>query len=115
MTAEADMERLLDKYGITYPACGAEVPRGWFTLLDRLLADLVALGWDRDCQQLKEKFGGLRCYVGEASAECHSRIRAAEVESMRTCEVCGAEGKRGVVNRWVSVYCDAHTLPAGER
>lgn len=111
----ADTKQILDKYGIAYPPCGAEVPTGWLALVDRLLADLVALGWDRDCQQLKEKFGGLRCYVGDASEECVARIRAAEVESMRTCEACGAEGKRGVVNRWVSVYCDAHAPTAGDR
>ena len=80
---------LLDKYGISPPPCGAQVGPGWVPLLERLIMDLIALGWDRDCHQVKEKFGGLRFYTGPVSEACFQRIREAESESMRTCTVCG--------------------------
>lgn len=39
------------------------------------------------------EFGGLRFYVGKASAIQHDLIRAAEELSYRTCETCGAVGQ----------------------
>lgn len=85
-------QALLDKYGISPPLCGADLPDGWFPLVERLIVDLIALGWDRDCHQIKVKFGGLRFYVGEASEECRDRIAAAEGEAESTCLICGAPG-----------------------
>lgn len=83
---------ILDKYGILPPPCGAYLSDGWFSLVERLIVDLIALGWDRDCHQIKVKFGGLRFYVGAASEECRARIAAAEVEAESTCSICGAPG-----------------------
>jgi phage FluMu protein Com len=84
-------------------------------LLDRLAEDLIALGWDRVLHQVKQKFGGLRFYIGgrvvldfhggdklqsievttrkgayEALAH---RIAEAEKESLKICEECGAPGR----------------------
>ncbi len=105
------MESLLNKYGIDYPRCGAGVGDGWMPLVERLIVDLIALGWDRDCHQIKEKFGGLRFYVGEVSEECRARITAAEEESERTCEVCGSPGKLTGFGGWVTCRCGQHDLP----
>lgn len=101
------MEVLLTKYDIKDPVCGAGVGDGWLPLVERLIVNLIALGWDRDCHQIKEKFGGLRFYIGAGSAAVHDAIQAAEDESFRTCEECGAPGKRRG-GGWVKTLCNVH-------
>jgi len=87
------VEALLQKYNIPNPRCGAYVGDGWVPLVDQLFADMIALGWDRDLHQLKEKFGGLRVYIGVSSASVKERIRVAEEVAARTCDECGAPGE----------------------
>ena len=60
--------------------------------------------------QIKEKFGGLRFYVGPADdkivAQLEAQIDAAENASYRMCEICAAPGEqRG--GGWIHTYCDA--------
>lgn len=100
-------QKLLDNYGIVAPPCGAYIPDGWFSLVERLIVDLIALGWDRNCQQIKEKFGGLRFYIGEGTPEVRARITAAEDDARVTCTVCGALGSfKNTNGRFVA--CEAH-------
>jgi hypothetical protein len=55
--------------------------------------------------QVKEKFGGLRFYIGFGSPEIYGMIRMAEEISLRTCEDCGRPGKkRG--GGWIRTLCD---------
>ena len=77
-----------------YTGASGCVGSGWIPILERLAADLVALGWDRYLDQVKEKFGGLRFYVGASTEAMQQRIAEAEAESLRTCEDCGAPGRR---------------------
>jgi hypothetical protein len=57
--------------------------------------------------QIKEKFGGLRFYVQAATNKHYDYISFAESMSYRTCEVCGAPGKR-YTDGWHKVLCDIH-------
>lgn len=82
------------------------VGAGWKTILEKLVPDLFDLGWDGVLLQVKEKFGGLRFYVGASSEEVERRIKQAEDESYRTCEDCGAPGKVRSVG-WIKTRCDA--------
>jgi hypothetical protein len=75
-----------------YSGFDGTVGPGWIPLLDRLARDLLALGWDRDLHQVKEKFGALRFYVGQRTPAMDARIEAAEEESARICETCGRPG-----------------------
>ena len=84
------IQDILNKHGIADPPCGATAGKGWLPLLDRLITDLIALGWDKDCQQIKTKFGDLRFYIGEGSKEIHQRISEAATEAGETCSQCGA-------------------------
>lgn len=81
------------------------VGAGWRNLLDRLIDDLFVLGWDGVVAQVKEKFGGLRFYIGSGDSKIWDRIQEAENESYRTCEDCGDLGKprRG---GWIKTLCD---------
>jgi len=85
-------QELLDNYSIKPPSCGASIPDGWFVLVELLIADLISLGWDKNCQQIKVKFGGLRFYIGDSTPALRARIYAAENEARVTCSVCGSPG-----------------------
>lgn len=83
--------------------CGANCGKGWLKLVDPLIELCEKL--DVEVHQIKEKFGGLRFYVGQAPEEVHTLIQIAETESFKTCERCGADGKRRP-GGWIKVFCD---------
>ena len=83
-----------------YSGFDGTVGPGWVPILDRLAEDLVALGWDRDLHQVKEKFGTLRFYIGTGTPEMDARISAAEDETERTCEECGGPGTLRTTGWW---------------
>lgn len=101
------MQALLAKYGIKNPRGGAECGAGWLPIIESLIVDLIAMGWDKNVQQIKEKFGELRFYVGEASAEMQERISDAAALSAVTCETCG---KPGTISDkgWAKARCEEH-------
>jgi hypothetical protein len=57
--------------------------------------------------QVKEKYGGLRFYVGSAPIWYHEMIHRAENRSERTCEVCGKPGKI-YTKGWYICRCPKH-------
>lgn len=58
-------------------------------------------------QQIKEKFGQLRFYVGWMIDGSHEIIEKYEKLSESTCEVCGDKGELRT-DKWVQVLCDNH-------
>jgi len=90
-----------------YSGFDGRVGQGWIPLLDRMVADLVALGWDRDLQQVKSKFWTLRVHVGRSTKAMDARIRAAQKEALRTCCECGCKvtARRRVADVSVPGYC----------
>jgi hypothetical protein len=101
---------LMEKHGLTCHPTNFSPPAGWLPVIDKLLTDLAQMdGWDPSCVgQIKEKFGGLRCYAEGITTEMRSVITAAETEIDSMCEGCGT--KEGVTHRnrrgWVGKYCD---------
>ena len=86
-----------------------QVGPGWQNIIKRLIDDLFLLGWDGRLHQIKEKFGGLRFYIGAAPAQVHDRISQAEAESFCTCETCGLPGEtRATGNGSLATVCDNH-------
>ena len=59
--------------------------------------------------QIKEKFGGLRIYLGGMKAglfeDVHNIVSNAEDESYTICEVCGKPGKPRQ-GGWIKTLCD---------
>jgi len=92
---------------------GCEHGDGWFNLLWRLCEDLEPLvakyekqtGHRFQVVQVKEKFGGLRFYVANANDVIRQRIELAELESLKSCELCGKPGRRRI-DGWINVLCD---------
>jgi len=81
---------------------------GWHKLMDKMVEDITALGWDGTILQVKEKFGGLRFYIGCANDAIFNRIARAEKESYKICEECGKPGQlRG--GGWLRTLCDEHS------
>lgn len=89
-------------------ACGD----GWFDLIDTLCEQLQHATESQEMPQIvavqvKEKFGGLRFYVGERSPVQQGMITLAQAMSYRICDVCGARGElRGPVI--ARTRCDKH-------
>ena len=85
---------------------------GWTRLIKDLVKDITAMGWDGEIFQVKEKFGGLRAYIGSASDEIRERIDQAERLSYFICERCGKQGlPRGP--GWYKTLCETHAKKAG--
>jgi hypothetical protein len=86
------------------------VGAGWSDIIKRLISDLEGLGWDGNLLQIKEKFGGLRFYIGKGTEKIHARILQAEEESFKVCELCGEKGKpRG--GGWIKTLCGGCAKP----
>lgn len=86
---------------------------GWIPLVDTLCTRLQKLTeWDPEkhpqikVTQIKEKFGGLRFYVGAASTEQHEAISFAEQLSYSICENCSSMKDIGYTEGWVTTVCE---------
>ena len=87
----------------TCMAWGLAVGDGWYNIIDELSEKLEALGCV--AVQVKEKFGGLRFYLGNYPEGAHELITEAEEKSYKTCERCGKPGSpKG--GGWVKTLCD---------
>ncbi|MDQ6971047.1 MAG: hypothetical protein Q9M30_00210 [Mariprofundaceae bacterium] len=91
---------------------GFECGDGWFDLIERLSADIMALSTREGIEppkvvQVKQKFGGLRYYIDGGTWEMNARIEEAEEESITVCEVCG-EAARTRRDDWVQTLCNEH-------
>ena len=93
-----------------------DVGKGWSDILANAFKQIAEV-FDKagadfsefSVSQIKEKFGTLRIYVGALDADIADQVYKiiddAEVESERTCELCGSPGKaRG--GGWIKTLCD---------
>jgi len=94
-------------------AFGFECSDGWFDIIAELsqkiddiakAADTPDDDWP-EAFQVKEKFGGLRFYVGAATDEVFAAIDEAEARSVRTCETCGRPGRQTGAG-WIVTICE---------
>ena len=83
-----------------------EISNGWFGLVKELIEDCIALGWNKEICQIKEKFGGLRFYINSAPEEVFKRISEAEDKSFTTCEVTGNPGQLRTDIGWYRTLCE---------
>ena len=92
-----------------------QVGPGWKILVENLVSELFSLGWEGNLYQIKEKFGGLRFYIGAGSDAIHDAIQAAEDRSYRTCEVTGKTGELRRDLGWMRVLCGEEYAKAKEK
>lgn len=107
---------------LTPMAWGFDCGDGWYNLIDNLCAtihsheinvlanrlyDKVEPNQPVVCEQVKEKFGGLRFYYMNGDEFVHGAVALAERLSYTICEECGNKGKvRG--GGWIRTLCDEH-------
>jgi len=89
-----------------------EINSGWNALVINLLTELYNLSPKIKIHQIKEKFGGLRCYLGEVDVEFYAQayeiIYKYELIASNTCEFCGTSPAQLVtVNRWQTTKCSS--------
>lgn len=89
-----------------------EFSDGWFDIIYNLCKEINELYKskgrninDLNIEQVKEKYGELRFYVGNYIDGVMEIIDKYEALSCKTCEVCGKEGKL-TGKRWVRTLCD---------
>ena len=94
--------------------CGVSFGRGWEPLIRKLCEDISEIlkgypEFDFRVEQIKEKFGGLRFYPGALGQDLFDPITdlisAAEQESYKVCEDCGAPGEIRE-GGWIRVLCE---------
>ena len=88
----------------------ASVGRGWYSLIEELTEKLVKMAEEAGIEDfrvvdVKEKFGGLRYYVTEATEEMWQLIHEAEEKSFEICEECGAKGELMIRGHWYGTRC----------
>jgi hypothetical protein len=92
---------------------------GWFDIIWKLSEQLEkeveeVKKTDKDyklsVQQVKEKFGSLRFYIGFGNENMFELINKAEHESARTCECCGRKGKIRSIKGWLACLCIYHSI-----
>lgn len=92
---------------------GIDCGDGWYSLIYSLCKDIREILIDYPelkrifkVIQVKEKFAGLRFYIGYGNKEIFDRIHNAEEESFTICEFCGRGGKPRWDLPWKKTLCD---------
>lgn len=101
------------------PYCfwGFECGDGWFDIIWNLCYNIDTMlksEYPELCDgfivtQVKEKYGGLRFYVGSAPEEIFDLITITEEGSEKICEVCGERGENQQIFGWYMTTCPTHT------
>lgn len=106
------IERMRNKYPtVLIDFWDIDCPQGWERIVEDLVSQLEhhakTTNKDLRVEQIKSKYGGLRCYVSNEDENVSLLIREAERKSLVACEVCGNPGvRRG--RAWISTLCDEH-------
>ena len=58
--------------------------------------------------QIKEKWGQLAIYTSGSPGYLQKMILKAGDESKHICELCGARGRRLIINEWYMTLCEEH-------
>lgn len=106
-----DMTPILERFQPPWPRSLA-IGEGWYPLILRLDKQMAEIDPDYSLLQVKEKFGGLRYYYlfsYDPSSLDAERVRdlvyAAEAESFKTCEECGAKPATQTKSGWIKTLC----------
>lgn len=100
----------LEGQKVSFSLFGIECDDGWYKLIDELCTRIESkLDKETDdflVLQIKEKFAGLRFYVGGTTDEILDLIDEYEEKSYTICEGCGNPGKTVCHYGWYSTLCE---------
>lgn len=88
---------------------------GWNELIRKLLYEFALAGWNMEHRVFgKEKFGELRCYTYSEDEMLNNKLKNIKDKysklSVKTCEICGEEGKMRAIGSWQTTLCLNHFL-----
>jgi len=103
-----------DRMGLPIELFGIECDNGWFTLIDTLCNTIKNICQKSDTpkvHQIKEKYGGMRFYIGSMSKDTykqiHGAIMLAENMSYKICEKCGTTNNVKLdESGWIRTLCE---------
>lgn len=117
------IESIKEKYPkmFTDTCFGFHIGDGWLGLVDDLCGHIQFHidnhgVWNKklekteplpqvEVHQIKEKFGGLRFYVGRCDDYTRGMISFAESVSYKLCEHCGSTKEIGKMRGWIKIRC----------
>ena len=82
-----------------------EVGDGWLELIKNLIQELISIGWDKNIDQVKEKFGELRFY-SNLNDEMYEIVKKYCKLSKITCDKCGLPGEIISNKGWLRCTCE---------
>jgi hypothetical protein len=104
-------------FGGGYPSLGFDLPLGWVNLVESLVEAIERrIKSNRHIPdipkkiivlQIKEKFGGLRFYIGGADDHTYGMIYMVEMMSYNMCQFCGKKGKLYSDWGWYRTLCES--------
>ncbi|AMQ65939.1 N-acetyltransferase [Stenotrophomonas phage vB_SmaS-DLP_6] len=102
--------RLVDHKGdwITFENAVKYIGKGWHGLVLGGMRRMYDAGWNGEVRQIKEKFGTLRFYIGEANEEVRHIVADIEEETYCICEDCGGAGELRLDLGWDRTLCNDH-------
>jgi hypothetical protein len=104
-----DLDSLLKLHNIKETPGWSDLEPGWSDLANQMFKELITANWDKDLQQIKEKFGQLRVYLGSEATDEHFKIVSKfEEMSATVCQACGNPGTLEKNNGWWSTFCVEH-------
>lgn len=120
---EQDYNEFAERMESEYPKIfsqsygGFAVDEGWWPIIEVLCKEIQNhIDWQNKygtgtdqviVEQIKEKLGGLRFYYSGGNPYIAGLVQMAENWADRTCERCGAVGKRRA-DGWLRTLCDQH-------
>ncbi len=89
---------------------GFAIGKGWRKLIEELSYDIIEHCFVNKVTyptvlQIKEKFGGLRYYIGGGDKYVNELINDAEKESFEICENCGSKNDVKQTGNWIKTLC----------
>ena len=79
----SEFERTLIVYNIPRPTCYSGVGPGWLPVVSEMFQKMIAAGWDRQLEQIKEKFCQLRVYTSQSQYEMKDGLWVKEGEFIK--------------------------------
>ena len=87
---------------------GFEVHDGWLPIVKKLVEELKETDPEVEIEQIKTKFGELRCYTSYNNNKIDEIINKYEDICANTCEYCGSNDNVTTFankNRWIVTLC----------
>jgi len=110
MVSVEELRSMLEAHAVSHT--NVEIPPGWRDLVAECHKQLLQIYPEYKLSQVKEKFGGLRYYVGpipkDLATQFYATVGEFEDKSYQICQVCGEPGHLQLIGTWYYTLCQVH-------